>query len=95
MSGSHSEITHGVEEAKKQPKRGRSRSRDVLEDTNGRLAKVELVVADGQEKFEVVDQRIDELEKESEELRGELQGALNQALSRCLDQVKTIMRLGH
>jgi len=95
MSGSHSGITHGVEEAKKQPKRGRSRSRDVLEDTSAKLAKVDLVVADGQEKFEVVDQCIDELEKESEELRGELQGALNQALSRCLDQVKTLEEALH
>ena len=68
MSSPHSETTHVIEEALKQPKRGRSRSRDVLEDTNAGLAKVELAMMDGQEKLEVVDQRIDELERESEEL---------------------------
>ena len=43
----------------------------------------------------MVDQRIDELERESEELREEMQGALNQALSRCLDQVKTLEETLH
>ncbi|XP_050212403.1 uncharacterized protein LOC126663714, partial [Mercurialis annua] len=62
MAQSGSEMIH-TEDPATQSKRGRSKSRDVMADMNSRLAKVELAVADGQDRFEEADQRIEELEK--------------------------------
>jgi hypothetical protein len=88
MAGS-SETTH-EEQMVKQAKRGRSRSREALADAETRLAKVELAIVDGEERFEGVEQRIEGLEKRGEELREEMQGAVNQSHDDCLRQVKTV-----
>lgn len=61
----------------------RSRSRDAVVEFETRLAKVELAIADGQEKFEAVEQGLDGL-------REKMQSAMNQVLAQCLDSVKAM-----
>ena len=73
----------GAPDEGKQSRGGRSKSRDVLVDMNVRLEKVELVVAEGPEKFEETNQCLDELQMGREELQNELQGAVNIVVAIC------------
>ncbi|KAF7807858.1 Transposon Ty3-I Gag-Pol polyprotein [Senna tora] len=84
-----SETTH-EEQGAKHGKKVRIGSREALADAEARLARVELAIADGEDKFEEVSQRIEELDKGKEELREAMQGALNLTLDKCLGQVKTL-----
>ncbi|KAF7828548.1 Transposon Ty3-I Gag-Pol polyprotein [Senna tora] len=84
-----SETTH-EEQGVKHGKKVRTGSREALADAEARLARVELAIADGEDKFEEVNQRIEELDKGKEELREAMQGALNLTLDKCLGQVKTL-----
>ncbi|KAF7821658.1 Transposon Ty3-I Gag-Pol polyprotein [Senna tora] len=84
-----SETTH-EEQGAKRGKKVRTGSREALADAEARLARVELAIADGEDKFEEVNQRIEELDMGKEELREEMQGALNLTLDKCLGQVKTL-----
>ncbi|KAF7807841.1 Transposon Tf2-2 polyprotein [Senna tora] len=84
-----SETTH-EEQGAKHGKKVRTGSREALADAEARLARVELAIADGEDKFEEVNQRIEELDKGKEELREAMQGALNLTLDKCLGQVKTL-----
>ncbi|KAF7807946.1 Transposon Tf2-2 polyprotein [Senna tora] len=84
-----SETTH-EEQGAKHGKKVRTGSREALADAEARLTRVELAIADGEDKFEEVNQRIEELDKGKEELREAMQGALNLTLDKCLGQVKTL-----
>ncbi|KAF7821457.1 WPP domain-associated protein [Senna tora] len=83
-----SKTTH-EEQGAKHGKKVRPGSREPLADTVARLARVEFAKADGEDKFEEANQRIEELDKGKEELRKAIQGALNLTLDKCLGQVKT------
>lgn len=83
--GSNKTVVTGGEESRKS-RRGRSRSRDVMVDINGRLAKVELAIADGQDKFEEVERRLDE----GEEFRGEVLATVNRVAADSEDRDKAL-----
>lgn len=85
--GSNKTVVTGGEESRKS-RRGRSRSRDVMVDINGRLAKVELAIASGQDKFEEVERRLDELE--GEEFRGEVLATVNRVAADSEDRDKAL-----
>ncbi|KAH7681712.1 Saposin-like protein [Dioscorea alata] len=88
-------MTQGVKE--KQPRKERASSRDVVADMNTRLSKMELVVAEGQERGDDVEHhvvglehRVEGIEHVGDEFREEMQGALNITASKCLDHVKSL-----
>ncbi|KAH7677063.1 hypothetical protein IHE45_07G057400 [Dioscorea alata] len=90
MSGYQSDMTQGVKE--KQPRKERASSRDVMAELNTRPSKMELVVAEGQERSDDVEHHVEGLEHciegiehVGEEFREEMQGALNITASKCLD----------
>ena len=58
-------------------KQRREKSRDVMASLEARLAKIELFMADGKDKFEDVDQGMAELQSGRDELRENMLGALN------------------
>ncbi|XP_048228190.1 uncharacterized protein LOC125369504 [Ricinus communis] len=85
-----SEVVKDQPEASKPPRKERGRSRDVVSDMDARLAKVELTVAEGQDTFWDLVQRIGELENGREELQEGMQAALNEGMSKCQEQAKTV-----
>ncbi|KAJ7954278.1 Structural maintenance of chromosomes protein like [Quillaja saponaria] len=58
-------------------RKGKSNFKDVLTSFESRLAKVELTVVDGNDRFEEIDQHIENLASVDEEVQGEMQDALN------------------
>ena len=77
-----SDITIGAEQSDRErnPAGGKGRkekSRDIMTTFETRLARVELAIADGQDKFEELGQSIEGLGGENVELRGEMQATLN------------------
>ncbi|KAF2286313.1 hypothetical protein GH714_013750 [Hevea brasiliensis] len=71
-----------------------SRAREDLGDLEKRLAKVELHLVDGEEKFEEMDTRLMELDGRMEELQGDMQGALNAAIDKLASEGESL-RLSH
>ncbi|KAH7691698.1 hypothetical protein IHE45_01G015800 [Dioscorea alata] len=88
MLGSQSDMTQAIKE--KQPRKERESSRDVMADMNTRLSKMDLVVAEGQERSDDVEHRVEGIEHVGDEFREEMQGALNITASKCLDHVKSL-----
>ncbi|XP_028794242.1 uncharacterized protein LOC114749870 [Neltuma alba] len=78
-----SETINLSEGVKKKSKAQRSSSRETMEGFETRLAKVELAIADGEEKFEEMGQSMDEF-------REEMQAAMNKVLAQCLDNTKAM-----
>ncbi|KAF2322791.1 hypothetical protein GH714_030785 [Hevea brasiliensis] len=67
-----------------------SRAREDLGDLEKRLAKVELHLVDGEEKFKEMDTRLVELDGSMEELQGDMQGALNAAIDKLASEGESL-----
>ncbi|XP_043809670.1 uncharacterized protein LOC122722623 [Manihot esculenta] len=67
-----------------------TRAREELGDLETRLAKVELVLIEEEEKFEEVDTRIEELGNGIEEFRKEMQGALDSAVDKLASEMGSL-----
>ncbi|VFQ79625.1 unnamed protein product [Cuscuta campestris] len=78
-----SETTNVTKGGEKKTKTQRSRSRETMDGFETRLARVELAIADGEEKFEEMGQGMDEF-------REEMQAAMNKVLAQCLERIKAM-----
>ncbi|KAF2321025.1 hypothetical protein GH714_032843 [Hevea brasiliensis] len=97
-----SEITLGVDvapmsvehEGGRRKGRGKSRepsrAREDLGDLEKCLAKVELHLVDGEEKFDEMDTRLVELDERMKELQGDMQGALNAAIDKLASEGESL-----
>ncbi|XP_022773522.1 uncharacterized protein LOC111315780 [Durio zibethinus] len=68
----------------------KANSRDIWSTMDGRLAKVEVTVADVRDKFDKVEACFEDMDSRAEELKGEMQSALNETIDMLTQRNETL-----